>query len=284
MIGFRIEGGLCHDGPWTGSLEDQRRSIGLMSDEMDCATLYDMEAGDGIPLMKQMLPLSKAHYLNSEVMQVIEQREHDRDHVPRWQTMASRPRSMEAIMRHATFALALLFPAFATAQSMPERHSDGMTMAPLTTTSSVPTQAGQGAFAAIQEIIAILEADPNTDWRKIDIEALRLHLIDMDNVALHAEAMEEATVDGMTFTISGDGAVRDSIRRMVKAHAATMNGVEGWQFSTAVIPNGAQLTVLVPVADVARLRGLGFIGVLASGMHHQMHHLMLARGEDPHDQ
>jgi hypothetical protein len=88
----------------------------------------------------------------------------------------------------------------------------------------------------------------------------------------------------MTFTISGDGAVRDSIRRMVKAHAATMNGVDGWQFSTAVIPNGAQLTVLVPVADVARLRGLGFIGVLASGMHHQMHHLMLARGEDPHDQ
>jgi hypothetical protein len=61
-----------------------------------------------------------------------------------------------------------------------------------------------------------------------------------------------------------------------------MNGVGGWQFAMVVIPDGATLTVAAPPADIAKLRGLGFIGVLASGMHHQMHHLMLARGKDPH--
>ena len=47
-----------------------------------------------------------------------------------------------------------------------------------------PTEAGQGAFAAIQEIVAILEADPDTDWSKVDIDALRQHLVDMNAVTL----------------------------------------------------------------------------------------------------
>jgi len=39
---------------------------------------------------------------------------------------------------------------------------------------------GQDAFGAIQEIVQILDADPKTDWSKVDLEALRQHLIDMD--------------------------------------------------------------------------------------------------------
>jgi hypothetical protein len=31
-----------------------------------------------------------------------------------------------------------------------------------------------------------------------------------------------------------------------------------------------------------KLRALGFIGIMAQGMNHQMHHLMLARGFNPH--
>ena len=37
--------------------------------------------------------------------------------------------------------------------------------------SAATTEAGQIAFAAIQEIVAILEADPQTDWSKVDIDA-----------------------------------------------------------------------------------------------------------------
>ena len=34
-----------------------------------------------------------------------------------------------------------------------------------------PTIPGQDAFGAIQEIGNLLEADPKTDWSKVDLEA-----------------------------------------------------------------------------------------------------------------
>jgi len=145
-----------------------------------------------------------------------------------------------------------------------------------------PTAAGQAAFAAIQEIVGILEADPTTDWSKVDIEALRRHLIDMDNVTLRAEVVAEPVDGGLRFTVTGSGEVARSIRRMVTAHAATMNGVDGWSFAAAPNDAGAVLTVHTPPRDVAELRGLGFIGVMTRGMHHQAHHLMIARGMNPH--
>jgi hypothetical protein len=145
-----------------------------------------------------------------------------------------------------------------------------------------PVQPGQAAFAAIAEIVELLEADPATDWSKVDIEALRQHLIDMDNVTLKAVVSATPVEGGMQFAVRGSGAVRDSIRRMVTAHAATMEGVGGWTFSSAESDDGAVLTVVVPAADLPKLKALGFIGVMTRGMHHQQHHLMIARGEHPH--
>ena len=69
---------------------------------------------------------------------------------------------------------------------------------------------------------------------------------------------------------------------MVMAHAATMNGVGSWKFTAAEMPEGATLTVLAPAKDTSKLRALGFIGVMTRGMHHQVHHLMIARGDNPH--
>lgn len=148
---------------------------------------------------------------------------------------------------------------------------------------SMPTEAGQGAFAAIQEIVAILEADPHTDWTKVDIDALRQHLVDMNAVTLEAKVANSPVEGGERFDVTGDGAVSDSIRRMLIAHAATMNGVDGWTFEAQPIEGGTSLTVHAPPKDAAKLKGLGFFGVLTLGMHHQMHHLMLARGQNPHD-
>ena len=157
-----------------------------------------------------------------------------------------------------------------------------MHMTPAAHAAAAPTQTGQAAFAAIQEIVGILEADPNTDWSKVDIDALRQHLIDMDHVTLFAHVNNVALDDGFRFEATGAGAVRDSIRRMLAAHAATMNGETGWRYEAAEIENGASLTVHAPAADKAKLHGLGLFGVLTLGMHHQMHHLMIARGQDPH--
>ncbi|SDA51139.1 hypothetical protein SAMN02927914_00974 [Mesorhizobium qingshengii] len=148
--------------------------------------------------------------------------------------------------------------------------------------ASVPTEPGQGAFAAIQEIVAILEADPDTDWSKVDIDALRAHLVDMNAVTLAADVKSEPVAGGTRFLVTGSGAVRDSVRRMVKAHAAAMNEVDGWRFEASDIEDGASLTVWPPAKDAAKLRGLGFFGLMAQGMHHQQHHLMIARGENPH--
>ena len=146
----------------------------------------------------------------------------------------------------------------------------------------VPVEAGQSAFAAIQEIVRILEAAPDTDWSKVDIERLRRHLIDMDNVTLHAEVDAVPVESGVRFAANGAGLVRDSIRRMVSAHAAAMNGVDGWTFAAEETAAGAALTVVVPPGDLAKVRALGFIGVMTRGMHHQEHHLLLARGGRPH--
>lgn len=143
-------------------------------------------------------------------------------------------------------------------------------------------EGGQSAFAAIQEITAALMADPSTDWSKVDIEALRQHLIDMDNVTLRAEVAREDINGGARFIVSStEPTVVASIRAMVLAHVATMNGVESWDMWAEEVDSGAVMTVTG--SDTARIRGLGFIGLMTVGMHHQAHHLALASGRNPHD-
>jgi len=143
-------------------------------------------------------------------------------------------------------------------------------------------EGGQAAFAAIQEIVAILMADPATDWEKVNIEALRQHLIDMDNVTLRAEVSMQDIDGGARFEATSTvPPVTASIRAMVPAHVATMNGVEGWSMTAEEIPGGAAL--VVTGGDAQRIRALGFIGIMTVGMHHQAHHLALAKGVNPHD-
>lgn len=182
-------------------------------------------------------------------------------------------------MKAISLALAFTLLTAGAALAAEKTHDHGAMMMG----NGMPGETGQAAFAAIQEIVAMLDADPATDWAKVDIEALRQHLIDMNNVTLGA-AVEAAEVDGgIRFSVSGEGPARESVRRMVMAHAATMNGVDGWKFVAEPSDKGAALTVSPPdQASMAKLRALGFIGVMARGMHHQQHHLMLATGMDPH--
>lgn len=149
-------------------------------------------------------------------------------------------------------------------------------------TAPVLREGGQSAFATIQEITAALMAAPATDWSKVDIEALRAHLIDMNNVTLRADVAAVAIEGGARFIVtSPDPAVTASIRAMVAPHAATMNGVEGWAMLAEEVADGAALTVTG--IDTARIRGLSFIGLMTVGMHHQAHHMALASGQNPHD-
>ena len=145
-----------------------------------------------------------------------------------------------------------------------------------------PQENGQSTFAAIQEIVDILAANPETEWENVNIDALREHLRDMNLVFVDAEVTSEPTDSGAKYTVTGEGRVREAIVNMVTAHAAVMEGVDDWNYMVETHPNGAILKVTVPSGDIVKLRGLGFFGVMASGMHHQEHHLAISTGANPH--
>jgi hypothetical protein len=109
---------------------------------------------------------------------------------------------------------------------------------------------------------------------------LRQHLIDMNQVTLTAQASATPVPGGLAIGVTGEGRTREAIRRMIPSWAAAMDGKRGWHTATAALPNGARLTVTAAdPAETRHIRGLGFIGLLASGTHHQPHHLAIARGE-----
>jgi hypothetical protein len=149
--------------------------------------------------------------------------------------------------------------------------------------ATTPTMPGQDAFGTVQEIVRILEADPKTDWSKIDLEALRQHLIDMNEVTLKADAAAKPIDGGVEIAVTGSGRTLAAIQRMVTAHAQELGQMNGWSAKTEALPNGVRLTVTSSdPKQVAHIRGLGFIGLLVSGSHHQLHHLAMAKGEMTH--
>ena len=142
-----------------------------------------------------------------------------------------------------------------------------------------PTLPGQDAFGAIQEVVQILESDPTTDWSKVNIASLREHLIDMNEVTLHAAATERVLDDGVEMTVTGEGRTLEAIKRMVPAHVSELVKL-GWNAKTEELPNGVKLTVTTDDAKEAiKLKALGFMGIMVQGGHHQPHHLMIAKGE-----
>jgi hypothetical protein len=146
---------------------------------------------------------------------------------------------------------------------------------------ATPGLPGQGAFGAIAEVVRILDADPGTDWSRVDLERLRQHLIDMDEVVLRAQVTPTAVPGGVRMDITGAPRTERAIRAMVVPHAAELAAMSDLAATTEVIAGGVRLTVTARTADdraVARLRGLGFAGLLALGAHHGPHHLAMARG------
>ena len=147
--------------------------------------------------------------------------------------------------------------------------------------TGTPTMSGQDAFGTIQEIVQILQSDPKTDWSKVNIDALRQHLIDMNEVTLHAAAAQHMTDNGIEITVTGEGRTIEAIKRMVPAHINELHEI-GWSAKSEDLPNGVKLTVLASEAQpLTKLKALGFMGIMVQGGHHQPHHLMIAMGQFP---
>lgn len=156
-------------------------------------------------------------------------------------------------------------------------HDHGAT----TAASAGPTEPGQGAFAAIAEIVALLRADPETDWGSVDIASLRQHLVDMDQLVTSAEVTQDDRPGGAVFRAKLSGPGGAAVGRMVTAHAPVLAAETGW--SSSARPEGDELVWTVTSPDAAEaIRALGFFGLMAIGDHHRAHHLALATGRKAH--
>jgi hypothetical protein len=177
--------------------------------------------------------------------------------------------------------------AFAVAQTKHSGHGAGMDHTTHTNDQPVQgtilTEPGQGAFAALSEVVRVLEADPDTDWGQVDLASLRAHLVDMDRLVSETIVEETALPDGLSAMATGDTDTIATLRRMVPAHAAQLAQDDRWTVEAVDAENGVELRVTSDDPGVvARIRGLGFFGLMASQDHHREHHLMMARGEDAH--
>lgn len=186
-------------------------------------------------------------------------------------------------------------PRFATAQARPDcaampapadhatmDHEAHMKMmaacAPAT-----PASPGQAAFGTIREVVSLLDADPTTDWSKVNVEALRQHLIDMDDVVMHAVVAQRNVPGGVEMTVTGSGRTVGAIQRMTVNHTHMLDQGADYHASARPTRTGATLTITTKhdgdERAVARIRGLGFAGLLTEGDHHSAHHLAIARGD-----
>jgi hypothetical protein len=180
--------------------------------------------------------------------------------------------------------LLVVAPVTARAQAGTMVHTPGMQHD--SPTSALPTRPGQDAYAAIAEVARLLDADPATDWSRVDLEKLRQHLVDMSEVTLRARVASTPVPGGIAMRVTGSGRTRQAIRTMVPTHAASLRQLDGLGADVTDVADGVLLTVRATTPGdaraVQRIRGLGFAGIMTLGDHHAAHHLALARGATAH--
>ena len=148
------------------------------------------------------------------------------------------------------------------------------------------TEAGSDAFGTIQEVINQLLNDPTTDWGTVNIEALRQHLVDMHDMTLNVDVISQKPIpNGLEAIISATtDRAASALKRVLKAHPAQLKRETGWEMR--VTKNNKQYILTTTSAnpkDTNKIRGLGYIGLMAYGSHHQPHHWAMATGKNPHD-
>ena len=154
---------------------------------------------------------------------------------------------------------------------------------PSNAADAVPLEPGQDVFAAISEIVGILSADPETDWSRVDIDALRAHLVDMNALILGAEVEVEATPDGLLMRVSLEGPAGGAASRMIPTHGPVLAAETGWTSEVLNQDQVIQWSVTDPTGRSAtKIRSLGFFGLMATGDHHRQHHIALSRGRASH--
>lgn len=150
---------------------------------------------------------------------------------------------------------------------------------------TVLSEAGNDAFGTIQEVIEKLTSNPNTDWSKVDLEKLRKHLVDMNNMTLNVNIVSQKNIQqGLEVVIEATTkGSQETLKRVFEAHPPQLNRDTGWHM---VVTNEGErfrlTTTTTNQKDIVKIRGLGYIGLMAYGRHHQKHHWEMAIGKNPH--
>ena len=141
-------------------------------------------------------------------------------------------------------------------------------------------EGGQATFAALIEMVQLLEESPETDWKNVDIDSLRLHLLDMHHLMLNTEADKTRISNTVIrFDVRGTAAAIPSIHRMATAHARFIEQSRGWKIQSEKSETGASVLITVDDSDTLdRLEALGFYGFMSLDSHHQAHHYQMALG------
>jgi hypothetical protein len=148
---------------------------------------------------------------------------------------------------------------------------------------SSPPTAAPTSLAVLAGLVARLEADPTSDWRRVDLEAVRRHLADLERVTLAAEVRAEELPGGVGLTVTGpDPASVAAIRRLLPERAARLAEARRWKVATVTVAEGLRVEVRsLDPREAGRIRALGLTGLLVVGPLDEAYLLSLARGEPP---
>ncbi len=147
--------------------------------------------------------------------------------------------------------------------------------------SSPLSMPGNEIFGTIQEVVHKLEADPNTDWSKVNLEALRQHLLDMKSFTEDVEVIDKQPItNGVRIRVRPEThRAVGALKRLFSMHPAMLKQEKGWEMVAK--QDGDEWIITCTAknpSEVEKIRGLGYIGLLAEGTHHQLHHWMIATG------
>ena len=74
-----------------------------------------------------------------------------------------------------------------------------------------------------------------------------------------------------------------ALQNMVPAHATELDKMGVWRAKGEANEHGATLTIKPQDrSDLQKIKALGFFGLMATGAHHQPHHLGMANGTMVH--
>ena len=149
--------------------------------------------------------------------------------------------------------------------------------------SGATTLPGNDAFGAMQEVVR--RARSRSGDRLVEGRYRRLARASdrHERVTLNAKAETQATDTGVMISVTGEGRTLVAIKRMVPAHVARAARARLGLPRRKILPNGVKLTVAAAdLAQRAKLKALGFLGIMVQGAHHSVHHLAMAKGEFVH--